>query len=219
MGFFTSLFGGSSQKSSNQAGFNALPKVAQNAYTNSTQQASDMLLAPNGQSLFTPLPQTAQETQAHNLAQLPTTQQGVTDLTSQYLNPFTQYLTDNINQQAQGQYSAYKSALSNSGQMGSNREFLNAGLADQGRLNAIGTTLANNYNTSQQTALGQNQQNINNLLSQGSQERNLATQKTQAPLSALQALVQLLQGYPATSQGNSSGSSTNGILPVLGNIL
>jgi hypothetical protein len=175
-----------------------------------------MLLAPNGGSLFTPLPQTASETQAFNLAQLPTTQQGVSSLTDMYMNPFTSFLTDNINREAQGQYSAYKSALSNSGQMGSNREFLNAGEADRGRLNAIGSTLANAYQGAQQTGLAQNQINIGNLLGQGQQERAMDTATRQAPLSALQALVQLLQGYPATSEGTSKSNSQNGIFQSIG---
>lgn len=212
MGFFSSiggLFGGS--KSTSSSGFGALPQVAQNAFTNSTTQASNLLLGQNGQQLFTPLPQTAAETQAYGLAQQPTTQAGVTGLTNNYLNPFTNFLTDNINQQAAGNWSAYKSAMSDSGQIGSNREFLNAGAADQARLSAIGTTLANSYQGSQNTALNQNQQNINNLLGQGQQERGLAMQTSQAPLSALQALVQLLQGYPST-QTQTSKNYGNGLI-------
>lgn len=220
MGFFSSiggLFGGSKSSSKQSSGYGALPKVAQQAMDAITTQGQAMLLGGAGNQMFTPLAQTGQESQAFNLMQLPTTQQGVNSLTSMYLNPFQSFLNDEINRQAQGDFSLYKQSLSDAGQMGSNREFLNAAAADQGRLNAIGQVTANNFNNALSTGLNQNQQTIANLLSQGAFQRELDTQTNQAPLGALQAMAQLLGVYPATSEGTSTSKNYgNGLF---GNIL
>lgn len=217
MGFFSSiggLMGGS--KSSSQSGYGALPKVAQEAMDAVTKQGSAMLLGGAGNSMFTPLGTTGQEQQAYGLMQQPTTAAGVTSLTNNFMNPYTSFITDNINREAGGQYSLYKSALSNSGQLGSNREFLNASAQDEARLNAIGTALSGQYNTAQNTALTQNQQTIQNLMGQGEQERSLDAQTNQAPLAALQAMAKLLGVYPASSQLKETKS--NGILGSVGDI-
>lgn len=211
MGFFSSILGGSSSKSTQSSGYGALPKVAQEAMDAVTKQGQSMLLGANGGQIFSPLAQTAQETQAFNLMQLPTTQQGVQSLVGNYLNPFQDYVTQGINKQAEGEFSLYKQALSGAGQMGSNREFVNAAAADEARLNAIGSTMAGNYNNAQSTALGQNQQSIANLLSQGEFNRGMDGQTKQSDLAALQAMAQLLGVYPATSQGTSKSESSNGI--------
>lgn len=207
MGFFSSiggLFGGSKSTQQQSSGYGALPKIAQQAMDEITRQGQSLLLGSGGSKLFTPMPQTAQETQAFNLMQLPTTQQGVNSLVGMYLNPFQDFLIENINKQATGGYSLYKQALSDAGQMGSNREFLNAAEADRARLNAIGTSLAGNYNNALSTGLNQNQQNIMNLLAQGDFTRGMDSQTNQAQLSALQAMAALLGVYPATSQGTGS---------------
>lgn len=211
MGFFSSILGGSSSKSTQSSGYGALPEVAQKAMDAVTTQGQNLLLGGNGNSMFSPLAQTGQETQAFNLMQLPTTQQGVQSLVGNYLNPFQDYITQGINKQAEGDYSLYKQALSGAGQMGSNREFVNAAAADEARLNAIGGTMAGNYNNAQSTALDQNQQTIANLMTQGQFDRGLDTQGKQSELSALQAMAQLLGVYPATSEGTSKSSQSNGI--------
>lgn len=216
MGFFSSiggLFGGS--KSSSQSGYGALPKVAQEAMDAVTKQGSAMLLGGAGTSMFTPLATTAQEQQAYGLMQQPTTAAGVTSLTNNFMNPYKDFITDKINREAGGQYSLYKSALADSGQLGSNREFLNASAQDEARLNAIGQALSGQYNTAQNTALTQNQQTIQNLMGQGEQERSLDAQTKQAPLQALQAMAQLLGVYPASSQSKSENFG-NGLF---GNIM
>lgn len=202
MGFFSSILGGS-KTTTPASGYYALPAEVQSALSSIATQGRKQLTGASGVNMFTPLSQTAQESQAYNLMQLPTTSAGLGGLVGNYLNPFQDYLTQGINKQAQGQYSSYKNALSSAGQMGSNREFLNAAAADEARLNAIGSSMASNYNTAQQTALGQNQQNIQNLLAQAENQRALDLQTKQAPLSGLSALASLLSGtssyYPAQS--------------------
>lgn len=211
MGFFSSILGGSSSKSTQSSGYKSLPEVAKKAMDAVTTQGSNLLLGGRGNSMFSPMAQTGAETQAFNLMQLPTTQQGVQSLVGNYLNPFQDYITQGINKQAEGDYSLYKQALSGAGQMGSNREFVNAAAADEARLNAIGGTMAGNYNNAQSTALDQNQQTIANLMTQGEFTRGLDTQSKQSELSALQAMAQLLGVYPATSEGTSKSSESKGI--------
>ena len=109
----------------------------QSALNTITTQGAAQLTGNAGAQMFTPLGQTAQESQAYNLMRLPTDQTALQGLVSQYLNPFQDYITQGINKQAEGSYSSYKDALSSAGQMGSNREFLNAAAADQARLSTI----------------------------------------------------------------------------------
>lgn len=214
MGFFSGLLG-SKKTTTPGTGFYALPKEMQTALNTITTQGAAQLTGSAGARMFTPLGQTAQESQAYNLMQLPTNQTAMQELVSQYLNPFQDYITQGINKQAEGSYSSYKDALSSAGQMGSNREFLNAGAADQARLSAIGSTLASNYNTAQQTALGQNQTNIQNLLAQAENQRALDLQTKQAPISGLNALAGMLSGtggfYPAQSQASQTVKSGGGL--------
>lgn len=211
MGFFSKLFGGSESKSSSSSGYGALPKVAQEAMDKVTTQGSNMLLGGNGASLFTPLATTDQEKQAYSLMQTPTTAAGVTSLANNYMNPFTSYITDTINKEAAGKYSLFNQALADAGQMGSNRQFINASAQDEARLNSIGNAMAGQWNTAVNTGLNQNQQTIANLLAQGAQERGLDTQTKQSNLQALQAMAALLGVYPATATGTSKSSSDNGM--------
>lgn len=215
MGFFSSLtgglLGGSKSSSSSSSGYGALPAVAQEAMDEVTKQGRALLLGNTGANLFTPLPQTASETQAFNLMQMPNTQSGVSELVSRYQNPYLDSLINDINRQSQGEYSLYKQALSGAGQMGSNREFVNAAAADEARMRAIEQAQRESYNTALSTGLGQNQQSIANLLTQGEFARGIEAQTQQAPLAALQAMAQLLGVYPASSEGTSKSSSSEGI--------
>ena len=205
MGFFSGLLG-SKKTTTPGTGFYALPKEMQSALNTITTQGAAQLTGNAGAQMFTPLGQTPQESQAYNLMQLPTNSTALQGLITQYMNPFQDYITQGINKQAEGNYSSYKDALSSAGQMGSNREFLNAGAADQARLSAIGSALAGNYNNAQQTALNQNQQNIQNLLSQGAMKRDLALQTGQAGVNALSKFAALLGILPtsSTAKGNTS---------------
>ncbi len=214
MGFFSGLLG-SKKTTTPGTGFYALPKEMQSALNTITNQGAAQLTGSAGARMFTPLGQTPQESQAYNLMQLPTNSTALQGLITQYMNPFQDYITQGINKQAEGDYSSYKNALSSAGQMGSNREFLNAGAADQARLSAIGSALAGNYNTAQSTALGQNQQNIQNLLAQAENQRALDLQTKQAPISGLNALAGMLSGtggfYPAQSQASQTVKSGGGL--------
>lgn len=211
MGFFSSILGGSSSKSTQSSGYGALPKIAQEAMDEVTKRGQSLLMGSGGADLFTPMPQTGAETQAFNMMQTPNTQQGITDLVSRYQNPYMDSVVGDINREAEGQYSLYKQALSGAGQMGSNREFVNAAAADEARLRAIEQAKRESYNTALNTGLNQNQQTIGNLMTQGEFTRGLDSQTKTAELSALQQMAALLGVYPATSEGTSKSSSSPGI--------
>jgi hypothetical protein len=207
------LMGGGGQSSgSNQSsgatGYGALPSVAQGALNNMTTQGSNLLLNGAGNSMFTPMPLTAQGQQAQALTQLPTTQQGVQSMVGNFMNPFQNYVTQQINQQAQGQNSILQNTMAGSGQMGSNRDYLTAGLEDQARMTAIGNADASMYSTATNQALTSNQATIQNLTGQDALQRQLGLQTAQAPLTALQAMGNLVGNYPASGQNQSSGQSS-----------
>lgn len=219
MSFFQSLFGGSSSGSqqTSASGYGALPSFAQDAYKNLVSQATGMFDNGAGASMFTPKPQTAAETTAYGLSN-PMSQQDVADMTSKYMNPFANYALTPVINQFNDANSIYNSALADSGQMNSNREFLNKGYMQGQEGQAIGSTLSNFFNTALNTGLTQKQLDIGNLLTEGSNQRNLGLQTAQAPASALQEFGQLLGFFPQTStaQGSSNSSSTPGILSAFG---
>ena len=102
--------------------------------------------------------------------------------------------------------------------MGSNREFINAQEADSARLNAIGNTMADNYMNAQTTALGQNQQTVENLMGQADKQRGLDLLSKQSPIEALKAFGEMMGYYPS-SQENMTKDYGSGLLStVLGSM-
>lgn len=226
MGFFKSLLGGSSGSSSAQSGgFNALPQEIQGAYKQYGQQLQDLLSTGNLTQMYTPLAQTSGETAAYeaiNKGFTPTAQTLGSDIAMQ-MNPFDQYVIDEINRQAGGDYSILKQALSEAGQMGSNRQMLGANDIDLSRLNQIGGFKRDAYNTALQNALSAlpqfRQQDAQAQLGAGQNQRQLAMQESTAPLVALQQFATAL-GILPTSEGSSSSSSkqssSQGIMSLFG---
>ncbi|CAB4164560.1 Intramolecular chaperone auto-processing domain containing protein [uncultured Caudovirales phage] len=216
MGFFSSILGGGS-KSTSSSGYGALPKVAQDAMDEVTRRGQSLLLGSGGADLFRPMPQTGAETQAFNLMQQPLTSQGVSDIVGRFQNPYMDSVVGDINREAEGNFSLYKQALSGAGQMGSNREFVNAAAADEARLRAIEQAKRESYNSALNTGLAQNQQSIGNLMTQGDFTRGLDSQTRTGELTALQQMAGLLGVYPAsqtqtqTSGGGGLGSLLTGI--------
>lgn len=231
-GALSGLFGSqsSSQQSSSGSsagGYGALPAFDQQAIQKLITNAGDMLSAPNGANIFTPLPQTASETTAQGLAQ-PMTQQSVTNMANTYMNPYQQFLTNAINQNAQQGNSLYQNQVAGSGFAAgtTNRDFLNEGYATGQQDQAIGQSLANNYGAALDTGLGQQNKNVSQLMGIGQNQRAITAGTNQAPVTALQALAQLMNtAMPATttstnsSQGTSSSQDNSGSMSDLGNSL
>lgn len=229
MGFLSgltqALTGGSQSSSSGQStsGFSLLPPEIQDAYKTYGTQVNNQLTNGNLTQAYTPLPQTAGETQAYNAINggfTPNAQGLQSDINMQ-TNPYDQSVIDTINRQGQGQYSVLNQALSGAGQLGSNRGLLGANDIDLSRMQQIGTFKQGEYNTALQNALttlpGLRQQDAQAQLGAGANQRQLAGQTAQAPINALQQIGAALGILPTSggsqSTNSSQSTSSNGLFP------
>lgn len=221
MGFFSSvskLIGGGSESessSTSKSGFSLLPSEIQNVYKNYATGLNSLFDNGAADSLYTPLAQTDYETKA-----LASSLQGVTptaeslqsDIAMQ-MNPYDNYVIDEINRQAQGDYSILKQAANEAGQMGSNRQMLGANDIDLSRLNQIGQFKQDQYNTAVDNSLNQltNARAGDIALQFGAGDflRGLDTQTKQAPINAYTSFGQLLGVLPTSGGSESSSSSSS----------
>lgn len=203
MGFFDSLTG--AQKTRVPAsGFYAMPKEYQDLYKGLLGQAQNTVL-PGGQlntQAFTPMGVTGDETQAFDMMRQGLgSEENFNSNISMLMNPFDEYVIDDLNRQSQGANSLINQNASMMGQMGSNRQFLGSSDVEQNRLNSIGQFRQNQYNNAVNQALGPlaglQQQDISNLLGIGGFERGLDMQTKQAPFAALNAGLGALGGFPS----------------------
>lgn len=152
------------------------------------------------------------------------TSSSISQLLSSYMNPYNDYVIQGINREAQGQNSILKNAMTQAGQLGSNRGLLGANDIDLTRQNQIGGFLQSQFNNALQTGLGQQQQGIQNLLGIGNQQQQQQFQNQQAPLQGLQAQQGLLQptvdyvGKSSPEQTIKTGGGIGGLLSGLGSI-
>lgn len=205
-----------SQQSSSQQGFRDLPPEIQNAFKDLAVQAQGFLPGNNSQTsgMFTPIGQTAGETQAINATNAgfaPTSSSIKNDMSMQ-MNPYDTFVIDEINRQSQGANSILQKNMSTAGQFGSNRQFLGANDIDLSRLNQIGTFKQGQFNTAMNNALTTlPQQRASDAAAQmgvGGFQRNLNAQTQQAPVNALAAISSILGVLP-TNSGQSSSSGSN----------
>lgn len=225
MGFLSALTGGSESSSGAQSnsGFGLLPQQIQGAYNSYGTAVGNQINNPNLTNMFTPLGQTAGETQAYNAINQGFTpnQQGLNADIAMQTNPFDSSVIDTINRQAGGDYSILKQSLDQAGQFGSNRQNLGANDIDLSRLQQIGTFKQNQFNTALQNALttlpGLRQQDAQAQLGAGANQRNLAMQTSTAPITALQQIGAALGILPTNggsqSTSTSKSSSENGLFP------
>lgn len=152
------------------------------------------------------------------------TAQGIQNLIAPYQNPFNDSVISEINRQSQGPYSILKQALSQSGQLGSNRQMLGANDVDLSRQNQIGSFLQSQFNNSLNTGLNAQQLGFQNLLGIGNQQQQQAYQNQLAPYQGLQAQQGLLQptvnymGASTPEQTIKTGGGLGGILGGISNI-
>lgn len=232
MGFFSgitkSLFGGSdsSSGSTNRSGFSLLPTEIQDVYKDYATDLSGQFVGGAGDDLFNPLDMTGYEANALSMIGQGITPDASTlssDIAMQ-MNPFDDYVINDINRQAQSDYSILNQALDSAGQMGSNRGILGANDIEQTRLNTIGKFKQDQYNTALDNSLNQltqaRAQDIGLNLGAGEFQRELDFAERQAPISAMQQFGQLLGVLPTSggSEGSSSSksSSENGIFKSIG---
>jgi len=205
VGFFSSLTG--KQKTKVPAsGYYAMPQEYRDLYDGLLKNVSSTLL-PGGQlntEMFTPLPQTADETRAFDLSRqgLAPTEESLRRDLSMLMNPFDEFVINDINREATGQNSLVNQYATRAGQQGSNRGFLGTSDVERTRLNDIGRFRQGQYNTAVQNILGPmaalKQQDIGNLLNAGQFERGLDTQTRQAPMTALTAGLGAINSIPTS---------------------
>lgn len=225
MGFFSGLVGGilgggqqSSGSSSGtfKSGFASLPKELQKPYTQYGTQLSDAFA---NNPVQTP---NADQTQGFNLARqgVAATPESLQRDLSMLMNPYDQYVINDINREATGQNSLVNQYATQAGQQGSNRSFLGTSDVEQNRLNNIGKFRQDQYNTSVNNILGPlaqaRQGDISSLLNIGQQQQDM-------PYNNLQKYAELLGVVPngtnlTQTGGTTSGSQGNSFGNVLGNL-
>lgn len=142
----------------------------------------------------------------------------ISNLANTYMNPYNDSVLNQINNQANGQYSILKQSLNDSGGLGSNRQNLAANDIDEQRLNQQNTFLQSQYNTALNTGLQQQQQGITNLLGIGNQQQQQAYQNQQAPYQALTAQAGLLNpaaGFLSNSRPSQTVTTGSGLLGAI----
>lgn len=233
MGFFSSLSGvlggGSQSKSSgqNSSGFSLLPQSIQNSYTGYADQLNNVMANPAAVTkAYTPTPFSGAENNAIsnvNTGFAPTASSINSDVAMQQ-NPYDQYVIDEINRQAGGQYSVLKQAQEGAGQSGSNRGMLGANDIDLSRLNQIGGFKQNQYNTAMNNALttlpNARAADASNQLNVGNEVRGLTDATNQSQFTGLEQIAKLLGILPTNggSQGTNSSSSSSSQNGTLGNL-
>lgn len=230
MGFLSgltqNLFGGSNSSSGQQStsGFSLLPPEIQGAFKNYGTAVNAQI--PNATSAYTPLPQTADETSAFNTIRqgfTPTADSLNSDV-SMLMNPYDNFVKNDINRQAGSDFSILKQNLDQAGQFGSNRQQLGANDIEQTRLNTIGTLDQSQYNQAISQIFNNliptRQADAQGLLGIGNFQRNLNTQTNTAPITGLQQIGAALGILPSTggsqSTGTSESQSNNGIFKSIG---
>ena len=218
------IFGGSEEESSagTRSGFQTLPKEIKDAFVKFAVQGQNMFSNGAGNNMFKPLDTTAGEQQAINSINqgfAPTASSLQSDI-SMMQNPYNQYVTDEINRQAQGDNSVLQRNMATAGQYGSNRQMLGANDIDLSRMNQIGMFRQNQFNNELNHAMntmpGLRMQDAQNKMQAGGFQRNLNNLQQMVPYNALQAWGQLLGVTPndggTISNQSSSGSSSPGLL-------
>ena len=220
------LFGGKGEKSSSQSGYSTLPPNIQNAFSKLAAEGSKYI-GPSGTAAYTPIPKTPYEIKA--LGQIekgftPTANTMKSDL-SMMMNPYDEYVINEINRQAQGADSILNKALSSAGQFASNRAMLGANDIDLTRLNQIGQFRQSQYNRALDAILNQltesRRKDALGLMGAGQFERELALQSSSAPITALQEIAKIFGVLPQSGGTiqQSSGYAGEGILSGVGGAL
>lgn len=220
---FICFIGGNESSGSNQqtqqstTGFQALSPQIQSVFNQLATTAQQYLPGTNAggstANMYTPIPQTAGETQALN-----TINQGFVPNQSQLnssiqeqMNPYNQDVIGQINQQAYGADSALQSGLAGAGQFGSNRAILGANNIANQQAQTIGSILQPQYQnalTNSLTTIPQlSAQSAAGQLQGGQFQRQLGLQTAQAPITSLQSIAQIL-GILPTQSGQSTGQSS-----------
>jgi hypothetical protein len=199
------LFGGSSDKSVQKSGsgFGALPTDIQERFRSVADIGAGLLESP--EQYFAPQDLSEYEQTAGQMVLPENFGVGIAN----YLNPFRDIITQDINRAFEDPYSALKSRANEAGAFGSSRYREGEADLERARLDAITSALSGQFNQ----AGNQYQQGIQNLLGFGGLERAIDLAQRQALPTALGAYSQLINPLLGASFGTqfSKGSEERGI--------
>lgn len=214
------ILGGGKSKSTStqQSGYSALPDKLRASFDPLGQAIGQYTNPANAGVIdrFSPLAQTGDETAAFNQIRqgfTPTADSLQSDI-SMLMNPFDDYVINDINRQAQGDYSILKQNANAAGQLGSNRQMLGANDIEQTRLNNIGQFRQGQYNQALDqvfnSLIPSRQQDAQGMLGIGTFQRGLDEAQRMAPINALQAGTGMLGPFVAGGTGTSTQTSGGG---------
>lgn len=220
MGFFSgltkSLLGGSESKSSSEGGFMQLPEEIQQTFKSLSTDISNYLRPGGlGSSFFTPMGVTEDENKAFSILRdgfTPTAESFGNDM-SMLMNPFDNFVIDDINRQGSNEFSILKQAMNNAGQVNSNRSILGANDIDLSRMNQIGKFRQDQYNTNidhvLKTLPALRAADAGSLLEIGDFMRNLDLETKQAPIQSILTAAKAMGVLPTDGGTVSKGSSSS----------
>jgi len=207
------LFGGSDNKqaSSNVSGYGSLPAELQAYFKDIAAQGSDVM--SNASRYFAPQGINSYEQSAANMMLPENFQTGI----SQYLNPFRDIITQDVNKAYEGEFGALKQRADEAGAFGGSRYREGQSDLERSRLDSIIAGLAGQFNN----AAGQMQQGIGNLLGFGGLQRGVDFSQRQATPNALNFYSSLINPLLGGGSSASYGRSSNegGIIPGLTSFL
>jgi hypothetical protein len=199
-GITKTLFGGSdsSNSSQNQSGYGALPSELQQYFKNVASQGQGVV--DNASEYFAPMGINADEMQARSLID----PSQISSNIENYLNPFSSYAVDGINDAFSGQFGALKSQADEAGAFGSSKYRGGMEGLEEARLGAIGSLLGSQYNT----GFNQMLNNASNLMNFGGLQRSIDFSQRQALPSALNFQSGLINPLLGSSQGTTQGKTS-----------
>ncbi len=200
------------------AGFYTMPTQYQDLFTTLAKNANT-LYSDTGASTaaFTPMGINPGEQAALDkiYAGFTPTQESINADMSMLMNPFDEYVINDINREAMGQNSLVNQAATMAGQQGSNRSFLGTSDVEQNRLNQIGKFRQGQYNTALDSILNNltagRRADALGAMGAGDFERQLDLQTRQAPYAALASGTGILGAFPTNFGSNyQGGTATSG---------
>ena len=206
------LFGSKPKTSPSQSGFNALPDEIQDRFVQLANTGSRLIRDPS--RYFAPIDLTAGERQAQDLINLYQDPQAFQQNIRGFLNPFRDIVTQDINRAFEDQYGGLSRQASEAGAFGGSRYRQAAGDLERARLDAIANATAGQYNT----ALGQQQQVIGNLLGFGGLERGIDLQQRGALPAAISTYSSALAPLLQTNTGESTTAGKEGLVSKVGKV-
>lgn len=194
------LFGGSKETSTqnNVSGYGALPAELQNYFKDIASKGSDVM--SNASEYFAPQDINSYEQAAANMILPENFQAGIEN----YLNPFRDIITQDVNKAFEGEFGALKQRADEAGAFGGSRYRMGQGDLERSRLDSIIAGLAGQFNN----AAGQMQTGIGNLLGFGGLQRGVDLAQRQATPAALSFYSDLIKPLLSGSSGSQYTKST-----------